>query len=151
RNCRQGEGSCRTGRHQHKKRAPRQRQRPMTHLLSRFTRIGTAAAEAFKRDTAFFSTRHLYFGLVAGSSFPLYYVVWQMMFPQPYETLALRLTGSVIFVPIILAKLWPKPLKRFFPLYWYLSLIFALPFFFTYMLLMNSGSTVWLLSTLVAL
>lgn len=123
----------------------------MKYLLNRLARIVSAAAEAFKRDTAHFSTRHLYFGLVAGFGYPLYYVVWQVLFPQPYETLGLRLAGSVVFIPIILSRLWPQPLKRFFPLYWYLALVFALPFFFTYMLLMNNGSTVWLLSTLVGL
>ena len=123
----------------------------MNYLFKRLGRIGSAAAEAFKRDTANFSTRHLYFGLVAGLGYPLYYVVWQVLFPQPYETLGLRLAGSVIFIPIIFARLWPQRLKRFFPLYWYLALVFALPFFFTYMLLMNGSSTVWLLSTLVAL
>jgi signal transduction histidine kinase len=123
----------------------------MTILRTRLEQLWTTASDAFKRDTAHFSSRHIYFGLVAGLGFPLYYVVWHVLFPQPYETLALRLVGSAIFVPIILAKLWPESLKRFFPLYWYLALLFALPFFFTYMLLRNGGSTVWLLSTLVAL
>ena len=123
----------------------------MTYLRTRLEQLWTAASEAFKRDTAHFSSRHFYFGLVAGAGFPLYYVVWHVLFPQPYETLLLRLVGSAIFVPIILVKLWPESLKRFFALYWYLALLFALPFFFTYMLLRNGGSTVWLLSTLVAL
>ena len=122
-----------------------------TYLSVHLERVWTAASEAFKRDTARFSNRQLYFGLVAGAGFPLYYVIWHILFPQPYETLQLRLVGTAIFVPIILAKLWPKALARFFPLYWYLSLLFALPFFFTFMLLRNDGSTVWLLSALVAL
>lgn len=123
----------------------------MSFLRTRLGRFWTVASEAFKRDTAHFSTRHVYFGLVAGAGFPLYYVIWHILFPQPYETLQLRLVGTAIFVPIILAKLWPKALARFFPLYWYLALLFALPFFFTFMLLRNGGSTVWLMSTLVAL
>ena len=131
--------------------------RPAPHLSAtgyvrvRFQRVWTTAIEAFKRDTARFSNRHLYFGLVAGAGFPLYYVIWHNLFPQPYETLQLRLVGTAIFVPVILAKLWPKAWARFFPLYWYLALLFALPFFFTFMLLRNDGSTIWLLSTLVAL
>ena len=123
----------------------------MTSLYKRVERLWTAASETFKRDTAHFSSRHFYFGLVAGFGFPLYYVIWHVVFPQPYETLLLRLVGSAIFVPIILAKLWPASLKPYFPLYWYLALLFALPFFFTFMLLKNDGSTIWLLSTLVAL
>ena len=123
----------------------------MTYLRKCVERLWTAASETFKRDTAHFSSRHFYFGLVAGFGFPLYYVIWHVLFPQPYETLPLRLVGSAIFVPIVLAKLWPASLKPYFPLYWYLALLFALPFFFTFMLLKNDGSTIWLLSTLVAL
>ncbi len=73
----------------------------MTYLRTRFERFWTAASEAFKRDTAHFSSRHIYFGLVAGAGFPLYYVVWHDLFPQPYETLTLRLVGTALFVPII--------------------------------------------------
>ena len=123
----------------------------MTYLRKCVERLWTAASATFKRDTAHFSSRHFYFGLVAGFGFPLYYVIWHVLFPQPYETLPLRLVGSAIFVPIVLAKLWPASLKPYFPLYWYLALLFALPFFFTFMLLKNDGSTIWLLSTLVAL
>ena len=123
----------------------------MTPPRARLVQLWSTASEAFKSDTAHFSSRHFYFGLVAAVGFPLYYVVWHDLFPQPYESLLLRLLGSAIFVPIVLAKLWPEPLKRFFALYWYLALLFALPFFFTFMLLRNAGSTAWLLSALVAL
>ena len=123
----------------------------MQDLLTCLKRLPVAAVEAFKRDTAAFSSRHVYFGLVAFLGFPLYYFVWHDLFPQPYENLPLRLAGAVIFIPIVLAKFWPEKLSRFFPLYWYLALLFALPSFFTFMLLKNEGSTVWLLSTIVAL
>lgn len=123
----------------------------MTALLSQLRALPKSAVEAFKRDTANFASRHVYFGLVAVFGFPLYYFVWHDLFPQPYENLPLRLAGAAIFVPIVFAKFWPEPLKRFFPLYWYVALLLALPTFFTYMLLQNEGSTVWLLSSLVAL
>ena len=110
-----------------------------------------SAVRAFKRDTAYFAPRHLYFGLVAALGFPLYYFIWHDLFPQPYENLYLRLIGTVIFLPIVLARRWPPKLAGYFALYWYLALLFALPFFFTFMLFKNNGSTVWLLSSLVAL
>ncbi|UCH47073.1 MAG: HAMP domain-containing histidine kinase [Betaproteobacteria bacterium] len=123
----------------------------MTALLSRVRALPKLAINAFKRDTANFSSRHVYFGLVAVFGFPLYYYVWHDLFPQPYENLPLRLVGAAVFIPVVFSKLWPEPLKRFFPLYWYVALLLALPTFFTYMLLQNEGSTVWLLSSLVAL
>jgi signal transduction histidine kinase len=109
------------------------------------------AAHAFKRDTAYFAPRHVYVGLLAAIGFPLYYIVWNAVFPQSYESLPLRLLGTLIFLPIVFARRWPATLVAYLPAYWYLALLYALPFFFTYMLLRNNGSTVWLLSTLVAL
>ena len=122
-----------------------------SRLAAAFVAICRTAIHAFKRDTAYFSSRHIYFGLVAASGFPLYYVVWHYIFPQPYESLALRLFGGMLFVPIVFSKKWPDKWMDSFPAYWYLVLIFALPFFFTFMLFKNGGATVWMLSTLVAL
>ncbi|MFN0040585.1 MAG: sensor histidine kinase [Burkholderiales bacterium] len=121
------------------------------HAVAAIAAICRTATHAFKRDTAYFSSRHIYFGLVAATGFPLYYLVWHYIFPQAYESLALRLFGGALFVPIVFARKWPERWANFFPAYWYLTLIFALPFFFTFMLFKNGGSTVWLLSTLIAL
>jgi signal transduction histidine kinase len=119
--------------------------------LKRLVALAHYAAHAFKRDTAYFAPRHVYAGLLAAIGFPLYYIVWKDIFPQGYESLPLRLLGTLIFIPIVLARRWPAKLAEYLPAYWYLALLYTLPFFFTFMLLKNDGSTVWLLSTLVAL
>jgi two-component system CAI-1 autoinducer sensor kinase/phosphatase CqsS len=56
-----------------------------------------------------------------------------------------------MFAPIIFANYWPTSGKRYLPYYWYLVLLYALPFFFTFMLLKNSASAIWIGSTLVAI
>ena len=99
----------------------------------------------------FFEPRILAFSIVAIIAFPLYYFVWHDMFPQPYENLSLRLAGSAIFVPFLFFRIWPHWLRRYLSIYWYLAILYGLPFFFTFMLLKNGGSTAWLLSTLIAI
>ncbi len=103
------------------------------------------------RNVEYFQRRLSAFAIFAFFMFPLYYVVWHTLFPQPYENLGLRLLGSALFVPIIFAKHWPSWLKPYQPYYWYLALLYALPFFFTFMLLKNGASEVWIGSTLVAM
>lgn len=103
------------------------------------------------RNVEYFQRRLSAFALLAFFMFPLYYVVWHILFPQPYENLGLRLLGSIMFAPIIFANYWPTSLKRYFPYYWYFVLLFALPFFFTFMLLKNSASNAWIGSTMVAI
>jgi signal transduction histidine kinase len=88
--------------------------------------------------------------IVAGVGFPLYYYIWKDLFPQPYENLSLRLIGSALFLPVILYERWPARAKRLLPWYWYGITLYALPFFFTFMLLKNNGNEVWVESALIA-
>ncbi len=103
------------------------------------------------RNMEYFQRRLSAFAVVGFVMFPLYYVVWNDLFPQPYESLGLRLLGSVLFIPLIFSRHWPSSIKRYLPYYWYLVLLYALPFFFTYMLLKNNASDVWINSALIAI
>jgi Signal transduction histidine kinase len=89
-----------------------------------------------------------YIGLIGIVGFPLYFIIWSYVFPQPYETLTLRLIGCVLFLGLALIPIWPNQLRRFKSLYWLIIMTFALPFFFVYMLLMNQGNTAWAMSTM---
>ena len=83
--------------------------------------------------------------------FPLYYVIWEYFFPQPYENLTLRLVCSLLFFGLIIrTKLKPQWRNRMH-LYYQVVITLCLPFFFFYMLLMNDWSTVWLMSFMSAI
>lgn len=103
------------------------------------------------RNVEYFQKRLSALAIGAVIVFPLYYIVWHTLFPQHYENLALRLLGSTLFVPLIFSKHWPDSFKRYLPYYWYFVLLYALPFFFTFMLLKNNASDVWINSALVAI
>ena len=90
-------------------------------------------------------------GMLGVIGFPLYFIIWHDLFPQPYENLALRLMGMLVCVPLIFSRFWPERIKPYFPVYWLLTMVFTLPFFFTYMLLQNNMSMVWAMSTMAAL
>jgi len=85
-------------------------------------------------------------GALGVFGFPIYGWIWRILVPQPYESMTLRFVGSAIFLPLMLVRKWPRHLRPWLPLYWYLAMTFAMPFFFTYMTLQNGGSNVWLLS-----
>ncbi len=90
-------------------------------------------------------------GALGVIGFPLYYYIWHDLFPQPYENLWLRLVGTAVCLPLIFSRYWPDKLKRHFASYWLLTMVFTLPFFFTYMLLRNDMSMIWAMSTMAAL
>lgn len=112
----------------------------------------TAGVKAMiERNALYMESRIFAFSLVAVIGFPLYYYIWHDLFPQPYENLPLRLLGSLIFLPLLFIKYWSQPMRQYLSLYWFLAILFGLPFFFTFMLLKNGGTTAWLLSALVAI
>ncbi|MBN1379121.1 MAG: HAMP domain-containing histidine kinase [Gammaproteobacteria bacterium] len=89
-----------------------------------------------------------YAGLIG---FPLYHYIWLEMFPQYYENIALRLVGAVLCGGFIFIRYWPGFMRRYVAVYWFITFLYSLPFFFTFMLLMNQGNTVWAMSTMAAL
>jgi two-component system CAI-1 autoinducer sensor kinase/phosphatase CqsS len=80
---------------------------------------------------------------------PLYYVIWSFWFPQGFESLLLRLIGVGM---CLLALRAPTLLEgRYLGAVQFLAATYVLPFFFTFMFLMNHASTVWSQSLLIAL
>ncbi|MDF1794956.1 MAG: response regulator [Coxiellaceae bacterium] len=82
-------------------------------------------------------------------TFPVYYFIWLYFDVQSYENLWLRITCTALCLLLVLHDYWPKKLKPYLPVYWYFTLFFTLPFFFTYMLLLNHGSLMWITNTIV--
>ncbi len=81
---------------------------------------------------------------------PLYYIVWHFWFPQVYESLELRLIGGGLCAVTCSIALWPRRYRNAFgPGLWYTTVTYCLPFFFTFMLLKNGGSPVWLMTWLL--
>lgn len=81
--------------------------------------------------------------LVGGIIFLAYMVFywgWTEFYPQPYESFWLRLTGSLLGLGLMLTPYWPESLKPVVPWYWFLTLLYTLPFFFTYSFLMNHAN-----------
>lgn len=122
----------------------------MMPATSKLRQIGARLVEPALRNVAYIERRLVAFAILAIVTFPLYYYVWEFVFPQRYESLTLRLIGSALFVPMLFSRHWPHWMKVWLPYYWYFSLLYSLPFFFTFMLLKNNGADVWIGSALVA-
>ncbi|PFH09864.1 two-component system CAI-1 autoinducer sensor kinase/phosphatase CqsS [Collimonas sp. PA-H2] len=86
---------------------------------------------------------------VAVIGMPLYYVIWSYWFPQPYENLGLRMFCVALCAPIIFIRHLRQ--RKWLAVYFFVCLTYGLPFFFTFMFLMNDGSAVWGQSLLIGL
>ncbi|HEV6968608.1 HAMP domain-containing sensor histidine kinase [Roseateles sp.] len=79
---------------------------------------------------------------LAGHGF--YYLLWTAAYPQPYESLPLRLLLGAMFLVFLLPRRWMHWIEPVWSPYWHLTLMLNLPFFFTYMALRNDS---WLWAT----
>ncbi|RNA65059.1 response regulator [Prosthecochloris sp. ZM_2] len=82
---------------------------------------------------------------------PLYYVICAILLPQPYESLELRFASPITFIPLLFYKRYPDAFKPWLNLYWYLWITFSFPFIFTFLMLMNQMSGLWLVAETVML
>jgi len=83
--------------------------------------------------------------------FPIFYLAWTYILPQPYDSLTLRGIGTVLCLALALARWWPSEWRRYIVPFSYFTFLYCLPFFFTLMLLLNGSNATWQMSTLAAL
>lgn len=90
-------------------------------------------------------------GLLAVVGFPLYYFMWEFIFPQPYESFVLRLGIGALGIPWLFYNHLPARAKKIFPYYFLVTSFIMMPFFFSYMMLKNEWSVVWSMSVMAGL
>ena len=69
---------------------------------------------------------------------------------KKYENIYLRLIACVLSLFLIFKNFLPKNLKKLLPWLWYVTLLYTLPFFFTFMFLKNSSLSIWQLNCLIS-
>ncbi len=93
----------------------------------------------------------VFVGLLGFFGFPIYYFIWNNIFPQQYESLGLRVLCSFLFLPFIFYPRFSGRVKKLFPHYFFCALFITLPVFFSFMLIKNDFSDVWMMSFLASI
>lgn len=88
-------------------------------------------------------------GAVAALGYLFYYWLWEYVYPQPYESFPLRLLGAFLYVAVMLRAVWPRRWQESFPWVWFVALIYTIPFLFSYFLLRNDFSHLWITTVLM--
>ncbi|MDI9819836.1 MULTISPECIES: HAMP domain-containing sensor histidine kinase [unclassified Legionella] len=91
------------------------------------------------------------FAIVMMVNFPLFGVLWKFEIFQLNEEFILRMMATTLCVILASHQFWSTSLLRILPLFWYATLLFCLPFFFTYLTLLNHGATLWLMNCVSAI
>ena len=77
---------------------------------------------------------------------PLFYCIWALWLPQPYENLWLRIFTALLGCLLISSPVSNKPSGELAAVVFTAVFWFELPFLFSWMYLANSGNVVWLAS-----
>jgi signal transduction histidine kinase len=95
---------------------------------------------SFKESEPYFLT----FGIaVLIGVLGFYFLNKNVIAENTYENFSLRLLSGILVMPLIFNTYWPSSIKHLKFWYWYFVLIYTLPFFFSFMLLMNPASNIW--------
>jgi two-component system CAI-1 autoinducer sensor kinase/phosphatase CqsS len=110
------------------------------HLL-RMLRLGRGQTDYATRRVVLVAA----FGVIAN---PLCYLLWHRLWPAEFESVPLRLVGVALCGVGLFAGRFRQ---RWLNLYLLIALSYSLPFFFTFMCLMNHATPVWTESLLISL
>lgn len=91
------------------------------------------------------------FAIVMMVNFPLFGVLLKYEAFQPDEEFYLRVIATTLCVVLTTNNFWPKVLLKILPFFWYFTLLFCLPFLFSYLTLLNHGATLWLMNCMSAI
>jgi len=122
--------------------------------MKRLRELINSIDSAMQRSLSRSAHQLVVFGAIAFFGFPLFYWLWTVLFPQPYESLTLSLVASMFGFGLLLSPYWPEASKPYIPWYWFFSLLYTLAFFFAYSFLMNHAnvtSSMWLLCSVFLL
>lgn len=95
--------------------------------------------------------QYVFIGIIGFIGFGLYYFIWRDIEITQYENMPLRIIAMLLCLGLILKNHWPKKIQFFLPIYWYLTLLYIMPYFFSFMLFKNNFSGVWVINSMTEL
>ena len=78
------------------------------------------------------------------------YLMWEYNARNEF-TIILHIFASILCFVLLFFEDWALPFKKYFPLYWYFSLLYCLPFLSTYMIFNNGLSPGWIINSILSL
>jgi signal transduction histidine kinase len=90
------------------------------------------------------------FAIVMMINFPLFGLIWKAEDILSWEEITFRLVATSLCLLLVSNRFWPSCLFKFLPVIWYFTLLFCLPFFFSYLTLQHHASTIWLMNCVSA-
>lgn len=113
-------------------------------------RIATRLNRKFERSIRDFNPPFTTFAILGLIYYSLFYFPWLLPLSAKSGvedgSLILRLIAIFLCLGLLLRKKWPENAQVWLPLYWYITLTYCLPFFFTFMFLLDTDAALRLMA-----
>lgn len=97
--------------------------------------------QAFPKDVSHSLVKT--FGAFGVINFPVFYLLWNYVFQEEYKGFIMRFIAFAFCFFLLFIDGWPEKLKRYIPVYWYLTILYCFPIFGTYMFCEHHTSHTW--------
>lgn len=124
----------------------------MIELYKKLKDISSVVWDSMSKSTKESEVFFIPFGyLLVIGYLGFYYFNLFVAAPEGFESLTMRVFVSILGFGLILKNFWIKYIEKYMPIYWYITLIYSLPFFFFFMLFNNPQSNIWQINGLVGM
>ncbi|MCP3659008.1 MAG: hypothetical protein GY830_01290 [Bacteroidetes bacterium] len=94
-----------------------------------------------------YGSNNILFGIFCCLNFTLPYFLWDHDNLKEFNLMTkMRIIGGIMAALLLIKNQWKDFLKKFYPLFWHITLIYCLPFITTMMLLLTKGAISWLIN-----
>lgn len=114
-------------------------------MIKNFKDLYTYFSDRLSSTTKIAKYNILALGIIGSIGHPSYWFTWNYIFPQPYDSAILRFSAAFLCFILLFNKYLPQNVKKLFPIYWFIVVLYALPFLFTVHLINNNFSDIWLM------
>ncbi len=99
-----------------------------------------------------YGASYMLFGVFCSLNFIVPFFMWGYTEPNEYPlVLTMRMIAGFLCVGLMLKDYWPNSMRRFFPIYWHVTLMYCLPLITTFMWCVNEYSMWWMLNMALAI
>ncbi|WP_039458936.1 sodium:solute symporter family transporter [Candidatus Jidaibacter acanthamoebae] len=110
------------------------------------------ASSYLKTNLDKFSTNYLMFGIFCCINYTVPYFMWTYQKPENYLLMLLmRLIAGILCTGLLVKDYWPEKIKKYFSIYWYITVLYCLPFMTTIMFMLMEAHIEWLINLTLAI
>ena len=123
----------------------------MKEFLEKFINLFEESVKFAEKRVQEYGARYTAFGVFSLICFVLPVYMWSVKTAGYRSVLVFRVLAIILSFFLAVSDVWYASLKKYLPLYWYLTVTFCLPFMGTYLIIIDGLSLFWIVNIAILL